>query len=78
MLLRSPRRPSQSVRATVRGLPALSAEGVAAVRSLVGAFDEAGAKRVKEIERTTNHDVKAVEYFVKEKVRWLCPVANKR
>ena len=31
-------------------------------------FDEADAARVKEIERTTNHDVKAVEYFVKQKL----------
>jgi adenylosuccinate lyase len=27
-----------------------------------------GALRVKEIERTTNHDVKAVEYYIKEKL----------
>lgn len=31
-------------------------------------FSEADAQRVKDIERTTNHDVKAVEYFLKEKV----------
>lgn len=31
-------------------------------------FSEADAARVKEIERTTNHDVKAVEYLLKEKV----------
>ena len=30
-------------------------------------FTEADAQRVKEIEKTTNHDVKAVEYFIKEK-----------
>lgn len=30
-------------------------------------FSEESALRVKEIERTTNHDVKAVEYFLKEK-----------
>jgi adenylosuccinate lyase len=29
-------------------------------------FDEAGAKRIKEIEKVTNHDVKAVEYYLKE------------
>ena len=29
-------------------------------------FDETSAARVKEIEKTTNHDVKAVEYFIKE------------
>jgi adenylosuccinate lyase len=32
-------------------------------------FDEADAQRVKEIERTTNHDVKAIEYFLKEKIQ---------
>ena len=31
-------------------------------------FSEADAQRVKEIEKTTNHDVKAVEYFLKEKI----------
>ena len=30
-------------------------------------FSEADAKQIKEIEQTTNHDVKAVEYFIKEK-----------
>jgi adenylosuccinate lyase len=36
--------------------------------SLVDAFDVKAAKRVKEIERTTNHDVKAVEYYIKERL----------
>ena len=31
-------------------------------------FDETAATRIKEIERTTNHDVKAVEYFIKEQI----------
>lgn len=31
-------------------------------------FDDAAAARVKAIERTTNHDVKAVEYFIKERI----------
>ncbi|WP_386696132.1 adenylosuccinate lyase [Lonepinella sp. MS14435] len=34
---------------------------------LVANFSLADAERIKEIERTTNHDVKAVEYFLKEK-----------
>jgi adenylosuccinate lyase len=33
----------------------------------VSGFDVASAQRVKAIESTTNHDVKAVEYFLKEK-----------
>ncbi len=32
-------------------------------------FDEPDALRIKEIEKTTNHDVKAVEYFLKEKLQ---------
>jgi adenylosuccinate lyase len=35
---------------------------------IVAEFGEADAQRVKEIERTTNHDVKAVEYFLRERI----------
>ncbi|MBF0614744.1 MAG: adenylosuccinate lyase [Magnetococcales bacterium] len=37
--------------------------------ALVSDFSAADAQRVKEIERTTNHDVKAVEYFLKERLQ---------
>lgn len=37
-----------------------------ALRSIYKDFGEAEAQRVKEIEKVTNHDVKAVEYFIKE------------
>jgi adenylosuccinate lyase len=37
------------------------------LRCVYGDFDLHGAQRVKEIEKTTNHDVKAVEYYIKEK-----------
>jgi len=37
------------------------------ITSIIENFNEDDAQRVKEIERTTNHDVKAVEYFLKEK-----------
>ena len=37
------------------------------LRSVYQNFTEADAQRIKEIEKTTNHDVKAVEYFLKEK-----------
>ena len=40
----------------------------AALRSLYIDFSPASAERVKEIERTTNHDVKAIEYILKEKM----------
>jgi adenylosuccinate lyase len=39
------------------------------LRSLLSGFDEQQAQRVKEIEGETNHDVKSVEYYLKEKIR---------
>lgn len=36
------------------------------LRSIYLEFSENDAKRIKELEKTTNHDVKAVEYFIKE------------
>ena len=41
----------------------------ARLRALAEGFSIADAARVKEIERTTNHDVKAVEYFIKERLK---------
>ena len=38
------------------------------LRAIAEGFSLSDARRVKEIEATTNHDVKAVEYFLKEKV----------
>ena len=49
-------------------VPAFSAETNAALDAIVTNFSEEDANRIKEIERTTNHDVKAVEYFLKEKI----------
>ncbi len=46
----------------------LSDEASAFLDAIVDNFSEDDALRVKEIEKTTNHDVKAVEYFLKEKV----------
>ncbi len=37
------------------------------LRAIYGSFSTDDAQRVKDIERVTNHDVKAVEYFIKEK-----------
>ena len=42
---------------------------VATLRALADDFSVADAARVKAIERTTNHDVKAVEYFIKERLQ---------
>ena len=38
------------------------------LRDIYQDFDVAGAERVKEIESVTNHDVKAVEYYIKEQI----------
>jgi len=47
-------------------VPAFSADTLMALDALARDFSEADAERVKTIERTTNHDVKAVEYFLRE------------
>ena len=44
----------------------LSARERKALRAIASEFSVADAQRVKDIEKTTNHDVKAVEYFLKE------------
>ena len=52
------------------GIPELTEPGAAALKTLEGLgedFSMEGARRVKEIEATTNHDVKAVEYYIKER-----------
>jgi len=43
----------------------------AKLRDIYETFTEADAAEIKSIERTTNHDVKAVEYFLKEKIKAL-------
>lgn len=49
-------------------VPALSKQAAKALEAIALDFKPADAERVKEIESTTNHDVKAVEYFLKERV----------
>lgn len=49
-------------------VPAFSAEANQYLDDMVSGFSLADAERIKGIERTTNHDVKAVEYFIKEKI----------
>ena len=49
-------------------VPPLSADALAILHNIAQQFTERDAGRVKEIERVTNHDVKAVEYFLKEKL----------
>jgi adenylosuccinate lyase len=45
-----------------------SAKANQLLENIILHFSEADAQQVKDIERTTNHDVKAVEYFLKEKI----------
>ena len=52
----------------IRECKPLSAAERKALRGMAEGFSLADAQRVKDIERTTNHDVKAIEYFLKEKV----------
>ncbi|PWQ98969.1 adenylosuccinate lyase [Leucothrix arctica] len=52
----------------IKEVPAFSAEATTVLNNIVDNFNEENAARVKEIERTTNHDVKAVEYFLKEAI----------
>ncbi|MFQ5355440.1 MAG: adenylosuccinate lyase [Mariprofundaceae bacterium] len=49
-------------------VPSFSAKANAFLNNIISTFSETDAIRVKEIETTTNHDVKAVEYFLKERV----------
>lgn len=51
----------------VAEVPAFSASTNALLDSIVENFSEADAQSIKDIERTTNHDVKAVEYFLKKR-----------
>ena len=48
-------------------LQAISDRGLEYLNDLIESFSIADAQRIKAIEATTNHDVKAVEYFIKEK-----------
>ena len=50
------------------GLPQLAPSDITLLDEIVSEFSVDDAKRVKTIEATTNHDVKAVEYLIKEKI----------
>jgi adenylosuccinate lyase len=51
----------------IEELPALSPSADAFLDELITGFNESDAARVKDIESATNHDVKAIEYFLKER-----------
>ena len=49
-------------------VPPLSEQANQSLEDIISSFSEVDAQRVKDIEKVTNHDVKAVEYFLKEKI----------
>lgn len=53
---------------SVAEVPALSTEANALLNSIVDNFSTDDAQAIKDIEATTNHDVKAVEYFIKQRI----------
>jgi adenylosuccinate lyase len=57
-----------SAEQTIGDVRTFSDTEIALLREWASAFTEMDAARIKEIERTTNHDVKAVEYFLKERL----------
>ncbi len=50
-------------------VPAFSEDAKQSLRAIAAEFNDAGAAKIKQIERTTNHDVKAIEYFIKDAVQ---------
>lgn len=53
---------------TITEVPVFSKKANSLLESIISEFDPGQAQRIKDIEKTTNHDVKAVEYFLKEQV----------
>jgi len=51
---------------TVPQLSSITSEDKVAIKSIIDKFSSADAEKIKSIEAVTNHDVKAVEYFIKE------------
>src|SRR3569623_143322 len=60
---------------TIVEVPAFSDQAIALLDGIADTFSVADAERVKAIEATTNHDVKAVEYFLKEKTQASAEIA---
>jgi adenylosuccinate lyase len=52
----------------IKELPPFSDKDIKTLESIIGNFDEKEAEKVKDIEKTTNHDVKAVEYYIRQKL----------
>ena len=58
-----------AAQAEIIEVPAFSEQAQQILNAIVSDFSEADAEAVKNIEKTTNHDVKAVEYFLKQKIQ---------
>ena len=54
---------------SIKSLPALSSSNQKKLRDIYLSFNKKDSQRVKKIEETTKHDVKAVEYFLKDKIK---------
>ena len=54
--------------AEIEEVPTFSAESETTLLAVLEQFDVDDAARVKDIEKTTNHDVKAIEYFLKDAI----------
>ena len=52
----------------INEVPQLSSSAIKRLDDVANNFDETEAAKVKTIEKTTNHDVKAIEYYIKEKL----------
>ncbi|MCF7797076.1 MAG: adenylosuccinate lyase [Lentisphaeria bacterium] len=65
-----------SLETELKELPAFSTEIQAALRGCYENFSEADASAIKSLEATTNHDVKAVEYFLKNLISQHLPTVN--
>lgn len=53
----------------IHEVPELSEEASSILNGIVEDFSETDAATIKDIEKTTNHDVKAVEYFIKQRIQ---------
>ena len=67
-----------AARAEIDAIAPLSEEAEDFLDAVVNGFSLADAERVKAIERETNHDVKAVEYFIRERIAASAELAGAR
>jgi adenylosuccinate lyase len=59
---------SLSMHPQINEVPSFSPQAMTHLNSIIENFSEEDAQQIKDIESTTNHDVKAVEYFIKDKL----------